>query len=177
MVAIVFDVILLSVIVFCMAYYFLKGFAASIVSFLRVLLAILVSLIFSDMVAEVIFPAILRAVGEDAAIVNANAYYVAYAIAFVLVFIVAVFTVKVIECFFSKVLRHLPIIGMIDGVLGGCVGFVVGILFSALAVEVYAVLVVYVGGSFFNAEAIEGSMLAKYLYENNLFGLIFKLVA
>lgn len=177
MVAIVFDVILLSVIVFCMAYYFLKGFAASVLSFLRVVLAILVSLIFSDMVAEIIFPAILRTVGEDSAVLNANASYVAYAIAFVLVFIVAIFIVRVLECFFSRVLRHLPIIGMIDGVLGGCVGFVVGILFSALAVELYAVLVLYVGGSFFNAEALEGSMLAKYLYENNLFGLIFRIVS
>jgi len=47
-------------------------------------------------------------------------------------------------------------------------------LFAALLVELYAALAVYVGGSVFSQEALYDSVLSEFLYENNLFGLIFK---
>ncbi len=103
--------------------------------------------------------------------------YVAYALAFILVFIVAIFAVGLMERFFRKVIRRLPIIGFVDGVFGGGVGLLVGFLFAALLVELYAALAVYVGGSVFSQEALTDSVIAEFLYENNLFGLIFKVLS
>lgn len=172
--AIVLDITLLFVIVFCAVHYFRKGFAASVVGFARFVLAAALSFAFSGLVASLLEPAIARAVGENSATGVASASYIAYAIAFILVFIVAIFSVGLLERFFRKVIRRLPIIGMIDGLVGGGVGLLVGFLFAALLVEFYAALAVYVGGSVFSGEVLTDSVLAEFLYENNLFGLIFK---
>ena len=87
---------------------------------------------------------------------------------------VAILAVGLLERFFRKVIRRLPIIGFVDGVVGGGVGLLVGVLFAALLVELYAALAVYVGGSVFSLEALSDSWLGELFYENNLFGLIFK---
>ncbi|MBR6768943.1 MAG: CvpA family protein [Clostridia bacterium] len=170
---IVLDVILLTVIVFCAVYYFRKGFASSVVGFARFVLAAALSFAFSGLVANLLEPAIQRAVGSDGS-ESANAAYIAYALAFVLVFIVALFAVGLMERFFRRVIRRLPIIGTIDGVFGGGVGLLVGFLFAALLVELYAALAAYAGGSVFSMQALYDSTIAEFLYENNLFGLIFK---
>lgn len=172
--SVVLDVILLLVIVFCGVYYFRKGFASSVVGFARFILAVALSFVFSGLVSDLLRPAIARAVGEEATAENANASYIAYALAFVLVFIVAMFAVRLLERFFTKVIRRIPVIGFVDGVFGGGVGLLVGFLFAALLVELYAALAVYVGGSVFSETALADSVLAEFLYENNLFGLIFK---
>lgn len=172
--AIVLDIILLFVIVFCAVHYFRKGFAASVVGFARFVLAAALSFAFSGLVANLLEPAIARAVGGTASAEGTSASYIAYALAFILVFIVAIFSVGLLERFFRKVIRRLPLVGFVDGLVGGGVGLLVGFLFAALLVELYAALAVYVGGSVFSNEALRNSMLAEFLYENNLFGLIFK---
>jgi len=172
--AIVLDVILLTVIVFCAVHYFRKGFASSVVGFARFVLAAALSFTFSGLVADLLSPAIARAVGKEGAAESTSASYIAYALAFILVFIVAIFAVGLMERFFSKVIRRLPIVGAVDGIVGGGVGLMVGFLFAALLVELYAALAVYVGGSIFSETALADSLLGKFLYDNNLFGLIFK---
>lgn len=172
--SILLDVILLSVIVFCTVFYFRKGFASSVIGFARFVLAAALSFAFSGLVADLIFPAIARALGEESGVVGRGASYISYALAFILIFIVSMIAVKFMERFFTKVIRRIPIIGMIDGVLGGGVGLIVGVLFAALLVELYAALAVYVGGAIFSSEALRDSVLAEFFYENNLFGLIFK---
>ena len=87
---IVLDVILLTVIVFCAVYYFRKGFASSVVGFARFVLAAALSFAFSGLVANLLEPAIQRAVGSDGS-ESANAAYIAYALAFVLVFGIVLF--------------------------------------------------------------------------------------
>ena len=171
---VVLDVILLTVIVFCTVYYFRKGFAASIVGFARFVLAAALSFAFSGLIADLIAPAVARAVGEVYIPEGNGPSYIAYALAFVLVFIVAMFAVGLLERFFRKVIRRMPVVGFVDGVFGGGVGLLVGFLFAALLVELYAALAAYVGGNLFTMQAISDSVLAEFLYENNLFGMIFK---
>ena len=171
---IIIDVILLTVIVFCTVHYFRKGFAASVVGFARFVLAAALSFAFSGLVCKLITPAIARTMGEDGAVGGIGASYIAYALAFILVFAVAIFAVGLTERFFRKVIRRLPIIGTVDGIFGGGVGLLVGFLFAALLVELYAALAVYSGSGVVSMQALNDSVLAEFLYENNLFGLIFK---
>ena len=88
---IILDVTLLFLIVFCAVYYYRKGFASSVVGFARFVLAAALSFTFSGLVADLISPAIARAVGQEAE--GTSTSYVAYALAFILVFIVAIFAV------------------------------------------------------------------------------------
>ena len=165
--SVVLDIILLSVIVFCIVSYYRKGFAASAVGFARFIIAAGLSFALSGLVADLISSSVEKTVGED------NASYIAYALAFVLVFAAAMVLLGFAERFLGGFISSFPILGTVVSLFGGGVGLLVGFLFATLLVELYAALAIYVGGVF-STEALNDSVLAEFLYEYNLFVLIFK---
>ena len=102
--SVVLDIILLSVIVFCIVSYYRKGFAASAVGFARFIIAAGLSFALSGLVADLISSSVEKTVGED------NASYIAYALAFVLVFAAAMVLLGFAERFLGGFISSFPIL-------------------------------------------------------------------
>lgn len=178
------DIILLIVMVFSAVFYYRKGFAASVVGLLRFVIAFVLSVMFSGLLADVFQPAVSKAlpsgggesffsmIGEK----MVNSGYVAYVLAFALIFLLSLLVVKLIEFLLRTIIQSLPVIGTFDHLLGGLVGILAGFFWAQLLTELYVALAHYASGGFFSAEVFNDTVLAKFLYDYNLFGLIFKAI-
>lgn len=86
-------------------------------------------------------------------------------IAFILMFIICVIVIKIIARIISRGIRHIPLIGPLDSLLGGFVGIAEGCLLIVVAAMIINVLPVVIGGAPVVTQGdIDATYIFKYFY-------------
>lgn len=177
------DLILVAVMVFCTVYYGKKGFAASLVGFARFWIALGLALLFSGSLAEKLQPFVNEKLGTGegdsflSSIVEKmlSSGYVARILAFAILFAAGFLAVKLLELFLRMVVK-LPVIHTLNNALGTVLGVLVGFFWISLLSLILMTLAEVLAGSvsWLSPKDFENTVLAKFLYENNFFRLIFE---
>ena len=176
------DAILAAVMIFCIVYYAKKGFAASLLGLIRFWIALALALLFSGPLAEKLQPIISEKIGNGnenffSVIVNGfvSSGYVARVLAFAILFAAAVILVKLLEMAL-RLLSRIPVIGGLNKILGTLLGLLVGFFWISLLSLILMAMAEYLSGSIpgLTHESFKNTILAKFLYENNIFRLLFE---
>ncbi len=177
------DAILAAVMIFCIVYYAKKGFAASLLGLIRFWIALALALLFSGPLAEKLQPIISEKIGNGdgesffSVIVNGfvSSGYVARVLAFAILFAAAVILVKLLEMAL-RLLSRIPVIGGLNKILGTLLGLLVGFFWISLLSLILMAMAEYLSGSIpgLTPESFENTILAKFLYEKNIFRLLFE---
>lgn len=177
------DVILVAVFVFCVVYYTKKGFVHSLMGITRFWLALIPSVLLSAPLAEKFDPYIQATLGggegdsfwSDILQRALHTGYVSRVLAFALLFLAATLLVKLLELLLRYVVE-LPGIHFVNKALGTVLGIVAGLLWLQILSVIFMAGAELLSGSvsWLTPDYFENAILAKYLYEKNLFRLFFE---
>ena len=181
----VLDLIICGVIVLSVFINWWRGFFRSLISFFGFFIALFCGWVFYPPVAELIEPKLegyFEGTGAIETLSNSlrgfeiDARIAASVLAFGAVFLAVTLIILIVKIIMYFVLK-LPVLKQMDKALGLMLGLVVGILFasvlSILAFTFSEVLIRSVES--ITAEMFEGSVVAKWLFEHNLFKFIMNL--
>lgn len=179
----VIDGILVAVMLFCIVFYSVKGFVSSVVGLFRFWIAAALSGVFSKSLSEKLHPMILSKIGLEESgnffskVVNAvvSSGYISRVIAFALVFVVTLIAVKILEIIMN-LLTKLPVMRFLNRTLGSAVGVVIGAFWVQLLAIIIMALAELLAGSveWLSPEIFNGTVIARFLYEHNVFRMVFE---
>ncbi len=181
--SVIIDLILVAVFVFCAVFYYKKGLLASIIGFARFWIALGLALLFSKGLAGKIQPVMESKFGveEGGSFVSElvgmalSSGFVARVLAFAIIFIVSFIAVKILELVLNIFVK-LPVINFMNNILGLVVGIVAGFFWIQLLSVLFMTFAEYLASSvsWLSVEDFDNTLLARFLYENNLFRIIFE---
>lgn len=181
--SLIIDLILVAVFAFFVIFYMKKGLVHSIVGFARFWIALGIAIAFSGLLADALQPLISEKIGNGdgesfmSAIVQSvvSSGYVARVLSFALLFAVAFVAVKLLELLLRPLVK-LPVIHFMNNALGAVLGVLVGFLWLQLLSIVFMAAAELLSGSisWLTPESFDSTILAKFLYEHNLFRLLFE---
>lgn len=180
---IVIDGILIAVAIFCVIYYSVKGFVASVVGLIRFWLALGLSVAFSGPLAEKLQPVVVSRLNFSendsffSQIVErvVTAGYLSRVLAFALIFVAALLAVKILELAL-KLLTKLPVLKFLNKSLGAVVGIGMALFWVQLLTVIFMATAEFLAGSvsWLTPEVFDNTVIAKFIYDNNLFRYMFE---
>lgn len=180
----ILDVLVLLTIGISIFVYANRGFIKSVLSLCGCLIAIIAATLTKPMLVPVISAPIEKALegvadGKLSEIVNAaeTATAIANPISFVLLFVIYIIVVRLIAKLLDRFCR-LPVFKQANRLLGGLMGVVIGIFYAqilAIFLFTFSDFLLSVQ-DFISPEAFEGSVVAKWMYEYNIFRLLINLL-
>lgn len=179
----IIDVIVIALIVILTLIYAKKGLFKVLIGIAGFIISIVLASALCRPIATLIKPLIADAVDGihiDNSLINkftdtlVRSQAVATVLAFGIVFLIATLLCKLIGLLAGGI-GKLPLIGKIDHLLGGILGFLLGLCYAQVLAMVLFCFSEYLIGTFgwLDAEAFDGSIVAKWLFEHNLFTYIF----
>ena len=179
----VIDSVLVAIMLFCVVFYSVKGFISSVVGLFRFWIAAALAGVFSKPLTERLHPIIVDKLGMEeggnfvSEIVKGviSSGYISRVVAFSLVFAAVLIALKLLELIMN-LLSKLPVIRFLNRTLGTAVGVVVGVFWVQLIALVLMACGELFGDTvpFLAPDVLNGTVLAKFLYEHNLFRLVFE---
>lgn len=181
--SVIIDLVLVAVFIFCAVFYYKKGLLSSIIGFARFWVALGLAFLFSGGLAERLQPAIESNLGTDeggsfvSQLVGmaVSSGFVARVLAFAIIFIVSFIAVKILELVLNIFVK-LPVLNFMNNILGLAIGVVIGFFWIQLLSVLLMTFAEYLASSvsWLSVEDFDNTLLAKFLYENNLFRIIFE---
>lgn len=173
----VFDIFVVAIFVITVVRYWIKGLTGVVLDIAAYIASAIAASVLGMPIGSLLFEsAVEKALAETAVTEHfLTPKSIAGAIGFVVIFIVAFIICKIVFSRFNK-LFNIPVIGLINSILGAALGLVLGYLFIqvvVLAVFVPIQLVPAINESY--GEVMEASVVARWFYENNLIRLLLNL--
>jgi uncharacterized membrane protein required for colicin V production len=102
---------------------------------------------------------------------------VATVIAFGVIFLVCLIICKLVSLLINDI-AELPVLSDINHLVGGILGFALGFAYAEILSLVFFCFSEYLIGTFdwLTAEAYESSIIAKWMFENNIFTYVYSLI-
>jgi len=182
----ILDLITIALIVLCALIHYYRGFFRSVISFLGSVLAIILGTLFAPTVGGYIEPYIAGYFGEGAigttsltsflSKLVADPAPIANALGFTAT-VAAVMLLTLIVQIIVRIALKAPVLRTMDRFLGGVIGLIVGLALAwafSLFVFNYSEVIVRMSDSI-DAGMFEGSVVAKWFFEHNLFGYVMNL--
>jgi uncharacterized membrane protein required for colicin V production len=177
------DILVLVIFALVTVYYAKKGLIRSIAGFIGLIVSILAASLLCSKVALLIHPYVEEAVDNihiTDSLINQLAgkllgsEAVSCAIAFGLIFVVGLLLCKLAMILLS-VIFELPILSGANHLAGGILGAMIGFLYAEILSLVLFCFSEYLIGTvdWLTADVYSGSIVAKWLFEHNLFQYVF----
>lgn len=177
------DLILITVFALCVYHYTKKGFAHSLLGMARFWLALIPAMAFSGWLADKIQPFVSANIGnkDGASFVSEiverliHSGYVSRVLAFAILFFAIAIAIKLIELLL-KLLFELPLLRFMNKALGILLGAAIGFLWIQILSLIFMAGAELLSGSvaWLTPDYFDNAILARYLYDNNLFRFLFE---
>lgn len=180
----ILDVLVLVTVFLCMFIYTKRGFIKGVLG----LCGFLIALITASLTKHLLMPTIsapIEKVLDSAAggllshIFNteSTADSIASVIAFALLFVVYLIAIRLLTALLDRICK-LPVLRKANHLLGFVLGAVIGLLYAQiLSVALFTFSELFLAvQDFITAEAFEGSVVAKWMFEHNIFRLLMGLL-
>ena len=164
--------------VLIVVHYTRQGFASSVIGLLRFWIAVGFATLFSSSLGEVLQPVIEGHldIGEEGGFFSmllqefVASGYLAKALAFFLIFVATSILIKLIEMIVNT-LTKLPVINLINRLLGAAVGIAIGFFWVELLAFGAISLADYLNEmlTFLPEGALEHTVVLQWLYDHNIF--------
>lgn len=182
----ILDAAVLLLITLVTFFYAKKGIVKVLVGIAGFVISLGVATLFCRPVGAIIHPFIAEKVDSidiDNSLINKlasaviNSSAVATVIAFGIIFIVCVLVCKLVGLLIRGI-ADLPILSDINHLVGGLLGFVLGLAYAEVLSLVLFCFSEYLIGSvsWLTAEAYESSIVARWMFEHNIFTYVYHMI-
>lgn len=181
----ILDVLVIGTLIFCMIIYTKRGFIKGILGLCGCFCALVAAALTRPVLQpslEGLFGKLLDGESEEGGLssllgTNMTASAIAGVISFVLLFIFFMVIVRLITWIFDRFCK-LPVLKQANRLMGFGLGVVIGLIWaqilSLLLFSFSELLVVSLG--WLSEEAFEGSVVARWMFDNNLFRILMDLI-
>ena len=177
----ILDVLVIATLLICVIVYTKRGFIKGILG----LCGCFVALIAASMTRPYLQPILLTPIekaldGSDGALsdllqVAMTADLIASTIAFAILFVLFIVAVRLVTLLLDRICR-LPVLKQANRLLGFVLGLFIGLIYAQLlSIFLFTFSELLVSSqSWITAEAFEGSVVASWMFDHNLFRLLIK---
>ncbi len=179
------DIIVLAVLAICIVIYTKRGFMKSLLNFIGFFVALVCAYLAQPVLAPALEGPIGRTLagydGSDGTLSemlgsDITASIIASVVAFAILFILFSVAVKLVAWFVDRVFR-LPVLKQANKLLGLILGLLIGLFYAQLLAIFFFTFSELLIASFdwITGEAFEGSVVARWMFDHNLFKMLFSL--
>lgn len=180
----ILDVLVLTTIAICIFVYTKRGLIKSVLGFCGCFIAMIAATLTKPLLMPMVSPLVEKILqgathGKLSAILNTEltVHTIAGAISFVLLFVLYIVAIRLITFLLDRFCR-LPVLKQANRLLGFAIGVVIGLLYAQLLsvfLFTFSELLLSVQ-NVITPEAYERSVVAKWMFEHNLFRLLIDLL-
>lgn len=179
------DIIVLAVLAFCIFFYAKKGFVKSLLNFIGFFVSLICALVAQPILVPTLEAPIHKALsgydGSDGTMsemlnLDITSGVIAGILSFAILFVLFTIAMKLATWLIDRFFR-LPVFKKANKLLGLALGLLIGFFYAQLLSIFFFTFSEFLIASFdwITPEAFEGSVVARWMFDHNLFKLLFSL--
>lgn len=182
----ILDVLVIATLLICMILYTKRGFVKGILGLFGCLIAMIAASLTKGYLEPYLLPSIERTLdaydGSDGYLsqllqADLSEKLITTVIAFTLLFVLYIFVVKLVTFLLDRIC-HLPVLKQANGFLGFLLGTLIGLIYvQLLSIFLFTFSELLIASQdWLTREAFEGSVIARWMFDHNLFLLLMDLL-